>query len=195
MTCLRCRCLNRYEPAPRSNTRSHTHSNTVPCQAPPQTPRNVRSTVMDKLTAPRDEDGAWRAISFDSGQPEKKFDLRLDSYSGQTLFYGLGSTNRICQSDCHRHPVSSRRVRLVKPGALAGVRRRRVVLAGLRLGDVLQAPPTRFARPATAFAGCVEVRSCPCVDNSGSIVRGHAAIGVVHCGAGSGRDRAPSALT
>lgn len=80
-------------------------------QAPPPTPRNLRSTVIDgkppltwqaawdtarrrapdvamQLTAPRGEDGTWRAISFDSSQPEKKFDLLLDSYSGQTLFYG-----------------------------------------------------------------------------------------------------------
>jgi uncharacterized iron-regulated membrane protein len=80
-------------------------------QAPPQTPRNLRSTIIGgqppltwqkawdiarraapavtmQLSSPQAEDGTWRAISFDPSEPQRKFELVLDSYSGQTLFYG-----------------------------------------------------------------------------------------------------------
>jgi uncharacterized iron-regulated membrane protein len=79
-------------------------------QAPPQMPRNLKSTVIEgstplnwqsvwsaarrqvpdvamQLTAPRSEDGVWRVVSFDSSRPEKKFDLLLDAYSGKQLYY------------------------------------------------------------------------------------------------------------
>jgi uncharacterized iron-regulated membrane protein len=79
-------------------------------QAPPQMPRNLKSTVIEgstplnwqsswttarrqvpdvamQLTAPRSEDDVWRVVSFDSSRPEKKFDLLLDAYSGKQLYY------------------------------------------------------------------------------------------------------------
>jgi uncharacterized iron-regulated membrane protein len=40
------------------------------------------------LKAPRDARGIWRAACDDTTQPRKRFELFLDAYSGQTLFYG-----------------------------------------------------------------------------------------------------------
>ncbi|RJF92017.1 PepSY-associated TM helix domain-containing protein [Noviherbaspirillum saxi] len=79
-------------------------------QAPPQAPRNLKSAAIEgatpmnwqsawdaarrqapdvsmQLTAPRGAHGVWRAASFDRRQPEKKFDLVLDAYSGNSLYY------------------------------------------------------------------------------------------------------------
>lgn len=79
-------------------------------QAPPAVPRDMKSTVTDgatpltwqaawdtarhhapdiaiQLTAPRAADGIWQASGIDRSQPEKRFDLLLDAYSGQKLYY------------------------------------------------------------------------------------------------------------
>lgn len=79
-------------------------------QAPPAVPRDMKSTVTDyatpltwqaawdtvrhhapdiamQLTAPRVADGIWQASGVDRSQPEKRFDLLLDAYSGQKLYY------------------------------------------------------------------------------------------------------------
>jgi uncharacterized iron-regulated membrane protein len=79
-------------------------------QASPPMPRNLKSTMNEGgspltwqaawdiarrevpevrmlLKPPREPDGIWHAACSDSGQPEKKFDLFLDAYSGQKLFY------------------------------------------------------------------------------------------------------------
>lgn len=79
-------------------------------QAPPSVPRNIKSAnagdqktmtwqaawdatkaqapaVSVQLTAPRTADGVWRAVNFDRGQPDKRFDLLLDAYSGKSLYF------------------------------------------------------------------------------------------------------------
>ena len=79
-------------------------------QAPPQVPRNLKSSAREgelpmnwqsawdaarrqapdvamQLTPPRKADGVWRAANADRTQPEKKFDLALDAYSGSPLYY------------------------------------------------------------------------------------------------------------
>jgi uncharacterized iron-regulated membrane protein len=79
-------------------------------QAPAAIPRTLKSTLIEDrppitwqtawdqaraqapnvpmlLKAPPDEQGVWRIASNDPGQPEKKFDLFLDAYSGEKLFY------------------------------------------------------------------------------------------------------------
>ena len=79
-------------------------------QAPPPVPQHLKSTalagtapltwqaaweftrrqapdVMLQLTPPRGQQGTWRAAAADRGQPEKRFDLVLDAYSGQSLYY------------------------------------------------------------------------------------------------------------
>lgn len=79
-------------------------------QAPPTVPRELKSIATDgatpltwqvawdtarrhapdiamQLTAPRVADGTWRASGVDRNQPEKRFDLLLDAYSGQKLYY------------------------------------------------------------------------------------------------------------
>jgi uncharacterized iron-regulated membrane protein len=43
--------------------------------------------VSMQLTAPRGPNGTWRANNFDRGQPDKRFNLQLDAYSGQTLYF------------------------------------------------------------------------------------------------------------
>lgn len=49
--------------------------------------RNQAPDVAIQLTPPRGPQGTWRAVNFDRGQPEKRFDLVLDAYSGQALYY------------------------------------------------------------------------------------------------------------
>ena len=79
-------------------------------QAPAPVPQNLKSTVLEEsapltwqaawestrrqapdvmlqLTPPRGQQGTWRAAAADRGQPEKRFDLVLDAYSGQQLYY------------------------------------------------------------------------------------------------------------
>lgn len=82
-------------------------------QAPPVIPQGLKSVVREgslpltwqaiwsatrtqapdvavQLTPPRGQSenfGTWRVTNFDRGQPEKRFDLVLDAYSGQTLYY------------------------------------------------------------------------------------------------------------
>lgn len=79
-------------------------------QAPPKVPNNLQSAasaatspltwqatwdsarrqapdVAMQLTPPRGVQGIWRVAAADRGQPDKKFDLILDAYSGQALFY------------------------------------------------------------------------------------------------------------
>jgi uncharacterized iron-regulated membrane protein len=40
-----------------------------------------------QLTPPHDQHGVWRIGATDRGQPEKRFDLVLDAYTGKTLYY------------------------------------------------------------------------------------------------------------
>ncbi|MFN7835594.1 MAG: PepSY-associated TM helix domain-containing protein [Burkholderiaceae bacterium] len=79
-------------------------------QAPPRVPQNLKSMAQEdvapltwqgawdaarrqapdiamQLTPPREQQGTWRAGAADRGQPEKRFDLLLDAYSGQQLYY------------------------------------------------------------------------------------------------------------
>ena len=79
-------------------------------QAPPQVPPSLKSTVQAgvarltwqaaweatrsqvpdvalQLTPPRGPEGTWRAASADRSQPQKRFDLVLDAYSGQPIYY------------------------------------------------------------------------------------------------------------
>ncbi len=79
-------------------------------QAPPQIPQGLKSIASEgspplawqpiwnharaqapdvalQLTPPRGPQGTWRAVNFDRGQPEKRFDLLLDAYSGRALYY------------------------------------------------------------------------------------------------------------
>jgi uncharacterized iron-regulated membrane protein len=39
-----------------------------------------------QITPPRGADGVWRVENFDRGQPDKRFVLAFDAYSGRTLF-------------------------------------------------------------------------------------------------------------
>ncbi|MFC5474735.1 PepSY-associated TM helix domain-containing protein [Paraherbaspirillum soli] len=79
-------------------------------QAAPKVPRDVQSIAADgaaplswqavwdatrrqapdgklQLVAPGGPQGVWSASSADRSQPEKRFDLLLDAYSGQALYY------------------------------------------------------------------------------------------------------------
>ena len=79
-------------------------------QASPKAPKDLKSTPFDgqkplgwesawqaaakqspdvsiQLTAPRGPQGTWRANNFDRSQPDKRFNLQLDAYSGQTLYF------------------------------------------------------------------------------------------------------------
>jgi uncharacterized iron-regulated membrane protein len=79
-------------------------------QAPPTVPRGLKSTALPdqaklswdavyqsakskapevamQISPPRSADGAWRITNFDRGQPEKRFDMVLDAYSGASLYY------------------------------------------------------------------------------------------------------------
>jgi len=79
-------------------------------QASPQAPPGLRSTLVDgaeplswdgawqaarrqapdvalQLTAPRAAGDTWRASAAGRGQPEKRFDLQFDAYSGRALYY------------------------------------------------------------------------------------------------------------
>lgn len=49
--------------------------------------RQVAPAVAVQLSAPEASDGVWSASSADPSQPLKRFDLRLDAYSGATLYY------------------------------------------------------------------------------------------------------------
>jgi len=78
-------------------------------QAPPSVPKNLASAVSEgsapltwqaawdatrrsapdvslQLTPPRGPQGIWRATAASRNQPEKRFDLVLDAYSGQVLY-------------------------------------------------------------------------------------------------------------
>lgn len=55
-----------------------------------QTARGQSPQVRMQMTPPRQAAEAmstWRVANFDRSQPEKRFDLVLDAYSGQSLFY------------------------------------------------------------------------------------------------------------
>lgn len=79
-------------------------------QAPPQIPQNLKSVAQEgiapltwqavwdvarrqapdvamQLTPPRGQQGTWRAAAVNRSQPENRFDLVLDAYSGQPLYY------------------------------------------------------------------------------------------------------------
>ncbi len=79
-------------------------------QAPPQIPQNLKSIAQEglapltwqaawdvarhqapdvamQLTPPRGQQGTWRVGAANRGQPEKRFDLVFDAYSGQQLYY------------------------------------------------------------------------------------------------------------
>ena len=52
--------------------------------------QSVKSNAPDiaiELRAPLGQDGFWRANHVDKGDPTKRFDMLLDAYSGQPLFY------------------------------------------------------------------------------------------------------------
>ena len=52
--------------------------------------QSVKSNAPDiaiELRAPVGQDGFWRANHVDKGDPTKRFDMLLDAYSGQPLFY------------------------------------------------------------------------------------------------------------
>ena len=79
-------------------------------QTPPRTPASFKSTVNDgakpltweqaaqairreappvsmMVMAPKGPDGVWRANQMDKGDPTQRFDLLLDAFSGQRLYY------------------------------------------------------------------------------------------------------------
>jgi uncharacterized iron-regulated membrane protein len=79
-------------------------------QAGPESPKGLRSTVQAgvapltwqqawdaasarapeisyQISAPKRADEPWRVTNFDRGQPGKRFDLLLDNYSAQPLYY------------------------------------------------------------------------------------------------------------
>jgi uncharacterized iron-regulated membrane protein len=79
-------------------------------QASPQVPQGLKSIITEgqaalnwqtlwdtakaqtpdvaiQMTPPREPNGTWRIASFDRSQPEKRFDLVLDAYSGKSLYY------------------------------------------------------------------------------------------------------------
>lgn len=79
-------------------------------QTPPRIPAQFKSTVTDSATAmnwaqavqavrreapsvpmmlmaPTGPEGVWRANQMDRGDPTKRFDLLVDAYSGQRLYY------------------------------------------------------------------------------------------------------------
>jgi uncharacterized iron-regulated membrane protein len=43
--------------------------------------------VAMSLTSPKDPQGTWLLTAVDRSQPDKRFDLALDAYSGQVLYY------------------------------------------------------------------------------------------------------------
>ncbi len=49
--------------------------------------RNQVPDVPLQLFAPRGPQGTWRVNAVDRGQPERRFDMVLDAYSGQKLYY------------------------------------------------------------------------------------------------------------
>lgn len=79
-------------------------------QTPPRIPAQFKSTVIEgtkpltweqalqairreapsvsmMVMAPKGPEGVWRANQLDKGDPTKRFDLLLDAYSGQKLYY------------------------------------------------------------------------------------------------------------
>lgn len=56
-------------------------------QAALERTRQQAPDVAVQLQAPRNAEGVWRISAIDRSQPEKRFDLALDAYSGKTLYY------------------------------------------------------------------------------------------------------------
>lgn len=52
-----------------------------------ETVRNRAPDIAVQLTPPNSQQDSWRAANADRSQPDKRFDLVLDAYSGQTLYY------------------------------------------------------------------------------------------------------------
>ena len=52
-----------------------------------QAARREAPDVSMQLMPPKGVQGVWRANQMDKSQPEKRFDLLLDAYSGQRLYY------------------------------------------------------------------------------------------------------------
>ena len=49
--------------------------------------RREAPDISMQLMPPKGPSGVWRANQMDKGQPENRFDLLLDAYSGQRLYY------------------------------------------------------------------------------------------------------------
>lgn len=49
--------------------------------------RREAPQVSMKVMAPRGPEGVWRANQMDKGDPTKRFDMLVDAYSGQKLYY------------------------------------------------------------------------------------------------------------
>ena len=49
--------------------------------------RREAPAVSMMVMAPKGPDGVWRANQMDKGDPTKRFDLLLDAYTGQRLYY------------------------------------------------------------------------------------------------------------
>lgn len=127
-----------------------------------------------QLTAPRAADDTWRVSGVDRSQPDKRFDLLLDACSGQKLYYAGWDK----QTAFAKAPPSAfrfiARIRLVESDVAAGVRRWNIFLHHFRMGDVFQAPPAGFIRPAALTAAGVEIRFSGNVNDRGRMISGHA---------------------
>jgi uncharacterized iron-regulated membrane protein len=49
--------------------------------------RREAPDISMQVMAPKGPDGVWRANQMDKGQPERRFDVLLDAYTGQRLYY------------------------------------------------------------------------------------------------------------
>ena len=49
--------------------------------------RREAPEISMQVMAPKGPDGVWRANQMDKGQPDQRFDLLLDAYTGQRLYY------------------------------------------------------------------------------------------------------------
>jgi uncharacterized iron-regulated membrane protein len=56
-------------------------------QAAHEALRGEAPDISMQVMAPKGPDGVWRANQMDKGQPERRFDLLLDAYTGQRLYY------------------------------------------------------------------------------------------------------------
>ncbi|HTD04762.1 PepSY domain-containing protein [Undibacterium sp.] len=59
---------------------------TLPAQAIYAKVRAIAPDVQMQITLPRDEHGVWRIENYDRSQPQKRFQVVMDAYTGTTLF-------------------------------------------------------------------------------------------------------------